>query len=357
MNTASEVDPCPGKGCVYSGVEGQEAVFIVWNGGAFAPDYSPYGALVCHGGGHNAYSGNEVYVFDLTTRRWSRVGAPSTYAESQANGDGEYPDGQPFPPHTYAGVAYLPASLGGGPKGSFLRFGFAGTPVTQWVHRMPLDASATTPRAWSRFANLSSALSGSYWAVAFDPTRARFWVISNLNSWARGFGYVSANGTVTVLPNQGDNVDGDHALGYCPRYDMLVHLATAGGASHLAGRLCNGAGAFVKLRTTGPFPSPASGLEWSTAGGYFVAYPGNGSSTVYKLSPPSSDPLNGTWTWTTQTLTGVQGATPVKASGYASGQWNGQWSRFREVPALSSPGRPVFVYADGRNQPVQLWAL
>lgn len=358
LNTLADVDPCPARNCVYSGVSGQESVFIVWNGAAFAPDYSPYGALVCHGGGHNAYSGNEVYVFDLTTRRWSRVGAPSPYAESQANADGEYPDGQPTPPHTYSGVAYLPPSLGGGPKGSLLRFGFAGAPATQWVHRMPLDTSPTTPRGWTRFANLSSQLNGSYWSVAFDPTRARFWVISNLNSWPRGFGYVTASGQVVALPYQGDNVEGYHALGYCPVFDMLVHVGTRYGTPHLGGRLCNSNRDFAVLRTSGPFPPPGtSGLEWSTAGGYFVAYPGNGSTTVYKLIPPSGDPLSGTWTWTTQTLTGLQGAVPAKATGYRPGEWNGHYSRFREVPALSRPGNPVFVYADGRTQPVQLWAL
>jgi hypothetical protein len=52
--------------------------------------------------------------------------------------------------------------------------------------------------------------------------------------------------------------------------------------------------------------------------------------------------------WTNETLTGIGGATPIVAN-YTSG-FNGQWSRFREVPALGG-----FVYADGRSNPVQFW--
>jgi hypothetical protein len=348
LNSMADVDPCPGGGCAYSEVTGQESVFSVWSGGAFAPDFSSYGALLCHGGGHAGYSGNEVYAFDLSTRLWERLGTPSPYAESDADDNGEYPDGKPFPPHTYQSQAFLSSANGGGAKGSFLRFGFAGASVKQWAHRFDLATST-----WSRFADLSSIPTNqSYFGACFDPSRNVYWILGGGDS-SGGIGKLSAGGTLAIV-GKGDNVDGQHVLGYCPPHDMLVNFGTASGKPHIAGWLCTASATtyFAPLKVTGDGPGTGynGGLEWSTLLGCFVTYPGNGSKTVYKLTPPAKNPLVDSWVWSSETLTGANGAAPITAN-YPSG-YNGHWSRFREAPLLKS-----FVYADGRRNPVQLWRL
>ena len=229
--------------------------------------------------------------------------------------------------------------------------------MTQWVHRMPLDTGPNTRGAWSRFANLYNALSGdSYYATAYDRGRNRYWVLGALNSWPNGFGYLTPGGQVTVLANQGDNIAGDHVLAYLPNFDILVHFADCCSSSSgktLSGKLLSDNSAFSKLNVAGSYPPSGarSGLEWSPSGGYFVSY--YGGNIVYKLTPPSSNPLTGTWVWSTETLSGVNGASPL----VANGPLNGQYSRFREVPGLSTAGNPTFIYADGRGKPVQLLPL
>lgn len=346
LNTMSAVDPCPSQSCVYSGA-GIESVFNVWNGGAYAANYGQYGALVCHGGGHNSYSGNAPFLYDIGNRTWACIGTPSPYEELSADSDGEYPDGRPFPPHCYSGLGYLSPANGGGTKGSLLRFGFAGSGDNEWVHRCDL-----TTGVWSRWSN-TFLTGGSYFTACYDPTRNRHWYCAGYESFFSGHGYIdSTTGLVHVLSNLGDNADGaNHTMGYCPVNDTLVALGTQSGVIMLRGRLASSSVQFNQLTTSGIFPpDPNAGLEWSTLLQCFVSYYGNGSATVYKLTPPATSPLTNAWVWSSQTLTGAGGATPVVAN-YPSG-FNGQWSRFREVPALR-----CFIYADGKDNPVQLWRL
>ena len=75
-NLLADVDPCPRRDCIYSGVVGQEAVLIAWCGGAFASAYGNLGAWITTGGGHGDYYGNEVYAFELDSRRWVRLNDP-----------------------------------------------------------------------------------------------------------------------------------------------------------------------------------------------------------------------------------------------------------------------------------------
>jgi hypothetical protein len=104
---------------------GAEAVGVIdpWSGGAYDRKRD---RLIVWGGGHMDYAGNEVYVFDLTTLRWSRVSEPARNTGGN-EASGYYPsdDGselvdprQPRARHTYNYVQYLDSidrfcSLGG----------------------------------------------------------------------------------------------------------------------------------------------------------------------------------------------------------------------------------------------------
>jgi hypothetical protein len=74
-----------------------------WSGGAYD---SKHERLLVWGGGHSNYSGNEVYAFDLRTRRWSVLSKPS---EPDGARTPRYPDGQPRSRHTYNYIEYLPS--------------------------------------------------------------------------------------------------------------------------------------------------------------------------------------------------------------------------------------------------------
>ena len=109
LNTISDVDPCPANNCSYTAVQGQSAVIDVWNGGAFATRYGQRGGLVVFGGGHGAYYGNEIYVFDLASRKWERVSEPVVNPSCNQS-TGELQDGSPCSAHTYDYVDYHPAT-------------------------------------------------------------------------------------------------------------------------------------------------------------------------------------------------------------------------------------------------------
>jgi hypothetical protein len=88
-------------------------VLSAWNGGAFD---DRRGEFRVHGGGHADYGGNEIYVFDFSTLRWTRETNPQPLTGSfmrDTNGD-ETADACPAPAagppatHTYQGFLYLP---------------------------------------------------------------------------------------------------------------------------------------------------------------------------------------------------------------------------------------------------------
>ena len=55
--------------------------------------------LIAWGGGHSDYAGNEIYVFDVSKRKWERVNDPSTKLD-RLRGE-TYPDGMPRSVHSY----------------------------------------------------------------------------------------------------------------------------------------------------------------------------------------------------------------------------------------------------------------
>jgi hypothetical protein len=87
-------DPSPG---------GSTLKVVTWSGGAYD---SKRDVMLVWGGGHSDYAGNEVYLFDLGTRRWQRLTEPSVADRARTP---TYPDGQPRARHTYNYLEYVPA--------------------------------------------------------------------------------------------------------------------------------------------------------------------------------------------------------------------------------------------------------
>jgi len=101
--TLNSVDPCPTHDCSYTGVEGVMGIHS-YSGATLDTKRN---RLVCWGGGHNAYYGNEVYAFDIDEVKWYRLTNPSTNINISGAGTDPYPDGQPSSRHMYNGQAYI----------------------------------------------------------------------------------------------------------------------------------------------------------------------------------------------------------------------------------------------------------
>lgn len=85
------------------------AVIRAWSSFAWDPLRS---RLILYGGGHANYDGNEVYIFDGTTRQWS-LGFYATDVVPYPGSPGEYvtvdgPLHSPVSAHTYDNTTYLP---------------------------------------------------------------------------------------------------------------------------------------------------------------------------------------------------------------------------------------------------------
>jgi hypothetical protein len=82
---------------------GSTIKIVAWSGGAYD---SRRDLFLVWGGGHSDYAGNEVYAFDLATRKWRRLTEPSVADRARTP---TYPDGQPRARHTYNYIEYVPS--------------------------------------------------------------------------------------------------------------------------------------------------------------------------------------------------------------------------------------------------------
>ena len=103
----SNVNPCPGGGCSYSGNTGQASVVLA-NVGATA---SPDSMIIAFQGGHVDYAGNEVYeyMFSEDVPRWYRRVDPSTSVQIDTP---YYADGRPTSRHGYKFDCFIPPLSG-----------------------------------------------------------------------------------------------------------------------------------------------------------------------------------------------------------------------------------------------------
>lgn len=340
--------------------------FANWSGGAYAANFSKLGAYVVHGSGHLSagsplWAG--VWCFDLDTLKWVGRNVPSSpLLESSPNvvfnsyGEVTSPAsiaGHTYPPHTYDGLAYQPPSQGGGPSGSLLRFFIAGSTMQRSVHRFDLSSASAPPtRIVDNFPLNGSG--SSYPATAVDEGRGGVWVLS-----------ANGNGPLKFIKffdwsissfSAEYNDYGNQSLIYLPApYNCLFGLGSSGdggvSSSHWVCPIVdNQPQGFTKISPVGTGPADhRSGGVWSTLLKCIVSYDGGGSRTVHKLIPPDPTALTtGTWTWTSETLTGANNVAPSR-NGTSD---NGTWSRFIEVPAAR-----CFIFCDGVGQPVQAWRL
>ena len=335
--------------------------FANWSGAIYAPDFSTYGAFVTHGSGHLAV-GQPLYmgacVFDLDTRMWVMRNMPSSaHTEGEGvNAYGEYGDGTTYPPHTYDGLQYVSPANGGGANGSLLRFFYAGASTmsnSNAVHRFDLSqASLGITRVIDNLA-MSGSWKANHPTSAWDASRSCWWV-------GTAIGYpikrVAASSYAVTNYSGGPNTNGDGTLIYLPDHDALLHIGVGASSGvwgyHVAqipasGTTLNFTDVVGKVSGAPPADMRCGGA-WVAPLGTIVSYEAAGSARVHKLTPPPvGQLLTGSWQWSSETLTGVGGATP------ASNVYNnGSWSRM-----VYAEKAGCMIWADSLTGPVQAWRL
>ena len=375
LNTLRDVDPArdpevnPNHPSAPPWKDRQSAVLGAWNGGAFASGYGASGALIVAGGGHSDYYGNEVYAFDLASRRWQRLTNPYASPSFPVT-DGVWPDGTPSVSHTYDQVEYHPGT------NSFVMLktqhdntGGKSSPVVAMFSLDGLRApDSNANRDWNkRNWRLSPRNAENYthsggWS-AYDSRRDLFW--ANGGSGTRSFVSFDPKpkaddtryGRFENFPHRASVTDAVAA--YDPVNDLIVYTTFRNSPEVRAVELSQpGAGSDgnVPLTQAGTPPERLSshGWEWSPARRAFVYY--RRGAEVFALKQQGPDWRTAAWTWSELTA-------PQNTVVPAGESRNGVYSKFRiasfddaEIAlVVTEVDGPVYAFripgGDGRPAP------
>ena len=313
----------------------QAAVLDAWNGGALATGFGKSGALVVIGGGHADYYGNEVYAFDLESRRWQRLTNPYP-SPSFPIADGIWPDGTPSVPHTYDQVDYHPASNSlVMMKTQYHNGGGSSTPVVAMFSFDGLKSPDSNPNRSANAKNwrfstvhIENYASSGGWS-AYDSKRDVFWA----NGGAAGRSFVSFDPKPAMPQGRFGAFETyrrrsgitEAVAAYDPVNDIVVFTTFRNGPDVWAIDLLQpGAGIEGNLQISQSGSPPAleesHGWEWSPTRRAFLYYQrGDG---VFEFKQSGSDWRAGAWTWSQLT-------SPTNSVVPTGENKNGVFSRFR----------------------------
>ena len=353
-NTAASIKP--------SGISAFNWAYSLFNSygtGSFNPDFSGAGAFAIAGsGGHNAPPNLDAAVFDFSTATWKLVSnangiaaRDSDYLATDASDDNyrelhaETTGQVPAPSHLYALTAYLPASMGGGPKGSYVKLGslavFSNAAFGRGIHKMDLSTGL-----WTR---MTADLADFMWAYegtsVFDPVDKRYYVIPDSFHRVNYLQYYDV-ATATMkqtqtYPSPGDYTASEYQATWLDPARRLI-LNQRPGWPLRALDLRNIAAGWVVLKTAGSQPNASNRWAYYEPDGRFYTR-GNASGQVLNRLTAPSDWKNGTWTYDTVTLGGA--ALPNYTD--AAGNGARHYGTFFYVPALKS-----LAWISGESTPV-----
>ena len=322
--TLSSADPDPGRTSAWAGASGQVAAITAWNGATHDGVGRVY---LTAQGGHNDYSGNEVYVWDMTSESptWAMLLAPSDIADysTGAGTASAYSDGRPRSTHTYNANVWVP---GLGPCLAGLP-GVA-TPGTEGT-RKTVAFSATTGAATFYSAPTTSG-NGTSVAACFDATRgtqgsiwrrqhgtsliqrwdvaADTWAdVGSVQAWNRQCSLTAHPDGAYLLIGNGDpsgapSVSGGWAVFKCA--DGTYHYPTFSGT------------------VSGGLQPGECQPVWVASLGCFGAWDNATDRTRITTLTPGADPFTDAWTISYLTVGGSNSVTPSAAQG------NGTYGRF-----------------------------
>lgn len=258
------------------GSNGVASVMDAWSGGAYD---SKRDRLIVWGGGHGNYSGNEIYVFQLSTFTWKRLTDPSSNVGGDESG-GYYPDGRPRSRHSYNFIEYIPP-----PIDRFCSFGAGGTYPTSSVSVPNVDCFDFDTLRWERKSDAPKA--GTYTRIGslavYDAASGKVFLQTGLRGTLSSYdpkadtwrlededSFMEHEVTAAVDPERRTMV----AIGGGRQYVLDLKRAWTGF------RALDAAGDSAIVKAQNP------GLAFDPIGKQFVAWAGG--AEVYVLDPGSA---------------------------------------------------------------------
>ncbi len=292
----------------YDTADLQTAVFSSFGSGTFIRDYSVHGAYVfaCLGGHASPPELTGAVLFDFDDATWKGFentnGVPSALtgpgaAIAASNGMPwyEYTGTEvPLPGHPYLIPAELPASLGGGPKGSFLMTGRAAVDESGGGGRGPHALDLSTMR-WSRLTSADEVrVGGIDSAVVFDEDAGRYYGIGGDITCCKSIPYFQASDWSVVnntSPEYGYGSDpaGSQSSAFLdPVHRLIVDFRFDGTSMFLTALDLNQVGlGWQTLPVSGQLPAlPGESQRWvfyPPDGHFYYREQVDGGSTLNRL--------------------------------------------------------------------------
>lgn len=326
FTTLRSVQPSPAP----TGNNSPTGLINSWSSGV-AGIYNGRRGYFMFGGGHQDYSGNEVYFLDAFDRRWYRIKDNTT---NLSGGTATaYADGTPRVPHTYRHVVWTPGYLwlmhqaGPYPSGD------------SYYGVWRLNLSTLT---WQQIATdmpgtkASTAEVGSHYS-------ARRGLIYTINQAGEVWATNVATGAITkVNSNFVPGSSLNNASTFCDSLGALFFRGSGGQVSVL--NVDNASAGWTQVTVTGTFGvSNYPGFVWHEASKKLIAW-GHSSSrqNLFTLSPPTAAPtsfaqLLGTWTAATVTPDASNAVTPSNPDA------TGTFKRFELIESMGNSGRDWLV--------------
>lgn len=305
-----------------------------YGSGVFCSEYSLAGAFITAGsGGHGHPELVDAVGFDFTTGSWFRLananGAPNLPPPGYVPGvnstgspwfEASTGSEVPAPPHPYSCAVYIPPSNGGGYRGSFA-YGVRnvvgqGAEFSPTAHRFDL-----TTRAWSRLVsapgvNLGDGVNSEYRCV-FDPATSRIYIVPRALHYFNVLPFVSTTsvttyGTIGTGPFPPDSGSDGLTTGLAgavldPKRRLIVRTLQR---KLRALDLNNPTGGWQLVSLSNSTLLPNNGLGdseivYHEANDAFYYLPSTGGQTIYKISPPATNPYSAPWVVTQQVISGA----------------------------------------------------
>lgn len=335
-NNAQDVMPS-----IYSAGSAQD-IFDHYSGSALLANKGALGSQVYYGAGHETTSGQAniqvAFRIDFSTLTWTASNHPVTVNPSSAFNDATAfaADGTCYAPHTYLNLQPFPTTFGGSddkfvmmcwPGGQAM---VSGIPFNNQV--VAIDTAqavggyakiATTQSQNSVPAKMSYSANGgnsssTYAMTAIDTVRQGWWT-SPYSGGADYTLFVSKTGAITQYPAVGGN-NATAGMAVCTSLDLLVNIDGGAPANGNAYRTLTIMNMTTGVKTTsqvlGTVPAQGDdpyspgreyhhmtslGLHWVEELGAIFGLDmfDKSTATIVKLTPPSSNPATGQWTWST----------------------------------------------------------
>lgn len=331
----------------WHGAGGQSMVIDAWC--SLTPSKTDGRVWAPLGGGHGDYAGNEGYVVDLMSENpaWKLLRRPSgALPDSAINySDGQeatalYSDGRLRASHTYNNIIHIP-----GTDDLFVANLSAPfyNPVSTVQKCWYINGVSGEHSLASDYTALQQVTGTGEGGACYDPVRNCVWHIRTAVSWNYILKTDLTTG-VTTRHGYGDSwVGGSSRMVYVPTHDVVAHITAIGGGSGLSiwnpatdtwKRIASVSGTPSAGLSGGTMCGGYAGGEWVSSLGGIVIWNNNSpySAEVSLLTPPSTDPMNGTWVWSK--IEPAASNTVIPPARPSTGSASSIFGRFAYVPSL-----------------------